>query len=136
MRDLAHLALRHIRSLNAAADLSISDVRGFSVSARMGDVETLQHHNEKNFGVTIYYNHCTGSATSSDFSHESIIATIDKEFSIANFSNPDLFSGLPDPIKLARTYPDCDLQHRWDITPQKAIALAIECEKKACAFDA
>lgn len=135
MRDLAHFALQHIRHLNVAADLSISHAHGFSVSARMGDVETLQHHDEKNFGVTIYHNQCTGSATSSDFSHDSIRATIEKAFAIASFSNPDPFSGLPDPAKLARTYPDCDLFHPWDITPEKAVSLAIECEKKACGFD-
>lgn len=135
MRELAQFAVEKIKSLNVSADCSLNQTRGFSVTARMGDVETLQHHDEKNFGVTIYHDHRTGSASSSDFSKESIIATIDKAFTIASFSHPDPYSGLPDPKKLAQVQLDCDLYHPWDISPQQAIQMAIDCEKKACAFD-
>ncbi len=136
LRDIAENALQKIKSLRIdAAEISISEASGFSVSARMLDVETLEHHLEKSFSVTVYHNQCTGSASSSDFSLDSLYTTIEKARTIADFSNPDEFAGLADPARLAKTIPDCDLYHPWNISTQDAIALAIACEQKAMAFD-
>jgi len=134
--NLVETALKKLKSLNLdAAEISLSETKGFSVTARLGDVETLEHHLETSFSVTVYQNQCSGSAASSDFSQESIHATIEKACSIASFSSPDPYSGLADPNRLAKHYPNCQLFHPWPITPTDAIALAIECEKKAIAFD-
>jgi len=136
LTTIAQSALKQIKSLHIdAAEITLAQTKGFSVTARMGDVETLEHHLEKSFGVTVFQNQCTGSASSSDFSPESIRATIEKACTIARFSSPDPYAGLADPARLAKNYPDCDLYHRWNITPVDAITLAIECEKKALAFD-
>ncbi|EKD54444.1 MAG: microcin-processing peptidase 1, partial [uncultured bacterium] len=136
LHDVAKNALKKLKSLNIdAAEISLGETKGFSVTARLGDVETLEHHLEKSFGVTVFQNQCTGSASSSDFSEESIQATIEKACTIARFSSPDQYAGLADPARLAKNYPDCDLYHFWDISPQDAITLAIECEKKAVGFD-
>ncbi|HLB56862.1 MAG TPA: metalloprotease PmbA [Coxiellaceae bacterium] len=129
---IAETALNKLKSLHVdAAEISIGETKGFSVSARLGDVETLEHYLDKSFSVTVFQNQCTGSASSSDFSIESINATIEKACTIANFSSPDPFAGLADPKRLAKKIPDCDLYHFWNITPQEAIELAIACEKKA-----
>lgn len=136
LHDTALTALKKIKSLSIdAAEISIAQTKGFSVTARMGDVETLEHHLEKSFGVTVFQNQCTGTASSSDFSPESIQATIEKALSIARFSSSDPFAGLADPAHMATNYPDCDLYHPWEITPADAITLAIACEKKALAYD-
>lgn len=136
IQQLTDAALEKLRDLRVdAAEMGIGETKGFSLSARLGDVETVEHHLEKSFSVTVYQDHCTGSASSSDFSMESIFATIEKACSIAQFSNPDPYSGLADPDKLAKTFPACDLYHPWDITPTDAIALAIECEKIALSAD-
>lgn len=136
LHEAAQTALKKIKSLKIdAAEISIAQTKGFSVSARMGDVETLEHHLEKSFGVTVFQNQCTGSASSADFSPKSIQAAIEKALSIASFSSPDPYAGLADPTRFAKNYPDCDLYHPWDITPADAIALAIECEKTALAYD-
>ncbi|HLD84527.1 MAG TPA: DNA gyrase modulator, partial [Coxiellaceae bacterium] len=136
VRQIADFALSHIKKNNIdAAEVMIGEGRGFSVTARLQDVETLEHHDKKSFTVTVIHNQCTGSASSADFSQQSIIATTEKAITIARFSSPDPFSGLADKDRLAFQYPNCDLYHPWDITPADAIALAIDCEKKACAFD-
>ena len=137
--DLTDLAQRALAKLNLKgvkeAEISISKTSGFSVSARLGDVETMEHHLETHFSVTVFQDHCTGSASSADFSEEAISSTIEKACSIARFSSPDSYAGLPDPDRLAKTIPDCDLYHPWAISPREAIALAIDCEKKAFAYD-
>lgn len=135
--DLAQFTLDKIKKSGVdAGEVSIGEFSGFSVSARMGDVETMEHHLEKNFNVTIYDQKRTGSASSSDFSVDSILKTVEKARTIAQFSHPDPFSGLADPNRLAKKIIACDLYHPWEISPADAIALAIECEKKAMSVDA
>ncbi|MCX7125931.1 MAG: metalloprotease PmbA [Gammaproteobacteria bacterium] len=136
VHDLAQSALQKIKSIGIdAAEISLSQSSGFSVTARLGDVETMEHHLDKSFAVTVFQNQCTGSASSSDFSPESISATIEKACTIARFSSPDKYAGLADPNRLAKNIPNCDLYHPWDISPSDAIKLAIECEKKAVSYD-
>ncbi|PIZ03757.1 MAG: metalloprotease PmbA [Gammaproteobacteria bacterium CG_4_10_14_0_8_um_filter_38_16] len=136
-RQVVDIALQKLKSLRIdAAELSANRSSGFSVTARLGDVETTEHHLEKNFGVTVFHKQSTGSASSSDFSLASISATIEKAAAIARFSNADPYAGLADPDRLAKNYPDCDLYHPWDISPADAIQLAMTCEKKAVAADA
>lgn len=116
--------------------MAVSTETGFSVNVRSGDVETLGHHRENRFSVTIYSQHKTGNASSSDFSENAIADTISKAYSIATLSHPDPFAGLPDEHRLAKHYPDCALYHPWTITPTEAIEKAIQCEKIALAMDA
>ncbi|MCX7121148.1 MAG: metalloprotease PmbA [Gammaproteobacteria bacterium] len=136
IRHFADMALQQLKTLGVTqAEISLSQASGFSVTARLGDVETLEHHLDKNFSVTVIRDYCTGSASSSDFSEASIFAVIEKACTIARFSNPDSFAGLADPARLAKNIPDCDLYHPWAITPAEAIEMAIACEKKAVSFD-
>lgn len=137
LTELAQVALDQIKKSGVTAgEVSIGESSGFSIAARLGDVETMEHHLEKSFNITVYDQFRVGSASSSDFSLDSITRTIEKACTIARFSNPDPFSGLADPARLAQTIPNCDLYHPWDISPADAIALAIECEKKAMSCDA
>lgn len=132
-QKLADLALETIGSLAIdAAEFSGVREKGFSVNVRLGDVETLSHHLDKTFSVTVYCDHRTGSASSSDFSQESIVQTIHKAYSIAQHANPDPYSGLPDKNRLALSYPDCSLSHDWPISVDQAIELAKRCEAVAC----
>jgi PmbA protein len=134
--DLAQFTLEQIKKSGVdAGEVSIGEANGFSVSARMGDVETMEHHLEKSVNVTVYDQQRTGSASSSDFSVDSIVKTVEKACAIARFSQSDPFAGLAAPDRLAKKIIDCDLYHPWDITPADAIALAIECEKKAMSVD-
>ena len=135
MRDLAKHALRSLEKRGVTGEIILRNTTGFSVTARLGDVETLEHHDEKSFGVTVFHEQCIGSASSSDWSLNAIDASIEKAVTIARFSNPDPCAGLADPSRFAKYLPDCDLSHPWSIAPAEAIQLAIECEKKACAKD-
>lgn len=113
------------------AEIALSSEKGFSVTARSGDVETIEHHLEKSLSVTVYHNYRTGSASCSDFSREAMEQTVKKAISIAEYAQEDPYAGLPDPDRLARVFPDCDLAHSWDITPQSALSLALEGEMLA-----
>ena len=37
-----------------SVEIAAHNDKGFSVSARLGDVETVEHHNQRSLGVTVY----------------------------------------------------------------------------------
>lgn len=118
----------------AEAGLSLQD--GLSVTARLGEVETIEHDCSQNLGVTVYFGQCKGSASSTDLSPESIKETVRAACSIARYTSSDEYAGLPDKDWLATEFPDLDLYHPWNISADEAIALAIECENAARFYDA
>ncbi|NOT83825.1 MAG: metalloprotease PmbA [Methylococcaceae bacterium] len=116
----------------AEAALSIDD--GLSVTARLGDVETIEYHCDQGLGVTVYFGQRKGSASSTDLSPDSIRETVTAACSIARFASADEFAGLPEQAALATEFPDLDLCHPWEINAELAKALAIECEQAARDF--
>ena len=118
----------------AEAGLSLQD--GLSVTARLGEVETIEHDCSQNLGVTVYFGQCKGSASSTDLSPASIKETVSAACSIARYTSADEYAGLPEKELLATEFPDLDLYHPWGISADDAIALAIECENAARFYDA
>ena len=120
----------------SAAEAGLSQENGLSVSARLGDVETIEHHCGQGLGVTVYFGQHKGSASTSDLSPASIKETVSAACSIARYTNTDEYSGLPEQERLATDFPDLDLNHPWDVSVDAAIELAIECEDAARSYHA
>ncbi len=118
-----------------AAEAGLSLDNGLSVTARLGGVETIEHHCDQSLGVTVYIGQKKGSASSNDLSDQSIIETVRAACSIARFSNEDQYSGLPELEDLATEFPDLDRCHPWHLDVETAIAMAIECENAARFYD-
>jgi PmbA protein len=120
---------RH-RGMDAAEAFLLMET-GFAVSARQGEVETVEHHQARTLHVTVYHDQRSGATTTSDLSMEAILAAVDKACAIAHYAGQDPYAGLADPQFLAVDYPDLQLYHHWNITPAQAIDLAIECDTVA-----
>lgn len=108
---------------------------GLNVTVRLGDVDTLEFQRDKSMGVTVYFGHAKGSASTSDTSWEAIVDTIDAACDIAKYTAEDEFSGLADREELAFDYPDLDLYHPWDVSAEQAIDIATRCEEVGRAYD-
>ena len=131
-RAIIDKALSRSRALGAnSAEADISTGGGLSVNVRMGQVETIEHQRDKSLGITVYMGKRKGSASTTDFSAKAVDATVNAACTIAGNASEDDCAGLIDPEFLAKQVPDLDLCHRWDISPQEAIELAIECEDAA-----
>ncbi len=131
-RAIMDKALSRSRALGAnSAEADISTGGGLSVNVRMGQVETIEHQRDKSLGITVYMGKRKGSASTTDFSAKAVEATVNAACTIAGNASEDDCAGLIDPEFLAKQVPDLDLCHRWDISPQEAIELAIECEDAA-----
>ena len=129
LEGLAAEALaRALRNGATAAEVDASLATGLSVTVRKGEVETLEHQRDRGFGVTVYCGQRKGSASTSDLAPVAIAETVDKAFTIARYTAEDPCAGLPDADMLAREVPELDLDHPWEIDPDRAVALARDCE--------
>src|ERR1700678_4673420 len=117
------------------AEAAVSQDTGLSVSVRLGEVETLEHQRDRSMGITVYFGHRKGSASTADFSLDAVRATVAKACSIARFTAEDTCSGLADAALMARVPSNLDLSHPWNITADRAIEIAKSCEASALAFD-
>ncbi|HET9391509.1 MAG TPA: metalloprotease PmbA [Steroidobacteraceae bacterium] len=110
----------------AEADASVN--QGLSVTARLGEVETVEYQRDRGLGVTVYFGKRKGSASTADLAAQAIRDTVEKACAIARFTAEDPFAGLVDPEALARDLPELDLDHPWALAPEAAIELAQRCE--------
>ena len=136
LKDVVQQLLDEAKQQGAsAAEAAFSVDNGLSVSARLGDVETIEYHCDQGIGVTVYFGQKKGSASTNDVSPDSLTETVKAACSIARYASADEYAGLPDPALLATEFPDLDLNHPWAIDAEKAITLAIECENAARNYD-
>jgi PmbA protein len=112
-------------------EVAASNDKGYSVTARLGEVETVEHHNQRAMGVTVYRGKAKGSASTNIVTPEAINRTIDSALEIAKFTAEDKCSGLADAELMANDYPQLDLDHPWSIEPEQALQQAILCEEVA-----
>ncbi len=115
----------------SSAETSISIDHGLSVTARLGEAETLEHHNDRGLGVTIYMGQKKGTASTSNFEASAIKDAVTAACNIAKYTQEDDCAGLADAELMAKDVQDLELDHPWGIAPEEALEIAIECENAA-----
>ena len=136
LKQLVTDALQYARERGAtAADAEVSEGFGQTVTARQGEVETIEYNRDKGLGVTVYLGKQRGHASSSDFSSKAVRDSVDAALAIARHTATDDCAGLADPDMLAREFPDLDLMHPWDMPVERAIETARECEAAGFGVD-
>ncbi|MBS0578386.1 MAG: metalloprotease PmbA [Proteobacteria bacterium] len=137
LEDVASRALEEAARQGASqADADVSTSQGLSVNVRLGEVDTVEYQRDRGLSVTVYFGKRKGSASTADLGAAAVRETVEKACAIARYTAEDPYAGLVEPEALARTIPDLDLDHPWDLTPERAIALARECEAAGLAVDA
>jgi PmbA protein len=109
--------------------------QGLSVSVRLGEVDTIEYQRDRGLGLTVYFGHRKGSASTADLTPAAVRETVAKACAIARYTAEDPYAGLVEPEALAREIPDLDLDHPWAVTPEMAIELARSCEGEGLAVD-
>nr|VFK50200.1 MAG: PmbA protein [Candidatus Kentron sp. TUN]VFK51276.1 MAG: PmbA protein [Candidatus Kentron sp. TUN] len=125
-----------VRQGASSAEADVASSTGLSVSARLGEVETIEHIRDRGLGVTVYLDKKKGSANTTDFRQEAIKETVRAACTIARHTSDDSYAGLADPDRMATNIPDLNLYHPWELEPETAIAIAIASENAAREFDA
>ncbi|MEO0367440.1 MAG: metalloprotease PmbA [Pseudomonadota bacterium] len=128
----ARLALDYARACGAdQAEASLHSGTGVSITARHGELETIEKHNDGQIAISVYKDQKTGAASSADFSEAGIKGTIDAAMSIASFTGVDECLGLADADRMAADLKDMDQFYRWDQTIEELGDIALKCEAAA-----
>jgi len=117
------------------AEVAVSKTTGISVSTRYGEAENVEFNSDGALGITVYHNHCKGSASSTDLSPEAIARTVQAALDIARYTSPDPYAGVAEKDLLAFEAPDLDLFHPAEVTPDEAIEWAARAEQTALKAD-
>ena len=126
------------RALALGADEGAAEVsadQGFSVTYRMGEVEALEYTREKVLSIAVWKGKRRGSATTSDFSEQSVERAVRAAIAIASVAEEDEATGLPDEGDLQTQFRDLSLCHPFEGTPEDAIAYLAKAEEAALAAD-
>ena len=117
------------------AEAGISHDEGFSVTVRLGELESVERQRDRGLAVTVYRGGRKGSASTVDYSSAAVEQTVRKAMSIAEFTAEDEYAGLADAELMARELPDLDLYHPWEIDIAEAERLALRAEDAARGAD-
>ncbi len=129
VKERAAAVLDEARRQGASdAEVDLSAAQGFSVSVRLGEVESVEFNRDRGFAVTVYFGQQKGAASSTDDSPDSIRDTVAAACAIARHTGADPCAGIASPDQIARDIPDLDLDHPWQLTPEEAIDQALACE--------
>lgn len=136
LSQITHDILSQSKAAGATAcEAEVSQGFGQNVTVRRGEVETIEYNRDKGLGVTVYFGHQRGHASTSDLSPQAIKDTVAAAVSIARYTASDEFAGLADESLLAKDIPDLGLYHPWELSVEQAIELAKTCENAAFAVD-
>jgi PmbA protein len=132
LQQLVEDLLSEAKRLGAsAAEAAVSSNAGLSLTVRLGETETIEHTRDNGLGVTVYFGHRKGSASTTDLTPQAIRETVEAACNFARYTSEDPCSGLADAVLMSRDNPDLDLYHPWQQSVEEAIELAIRCEDAA-----
>ena len=132
LEELVQSCLTEAKQQGASsAEASISIDHGLSVTARLGEAETLEHHNDRGLGITIYMGQKKGTASTTNFEPTAIKDAVTAACNIAKYTEEDKCAGLADANLMAKDLQDLELDHPWGVSPEEALEIAIECENTA-----
>lgn len=136
LEDAVHDALTIAKQLGVdQAEVALTKSSGISVNTRLGEVENIEFNNDGVMGISVYANHCKGSASTADLSPEAIHATVKAAVDIARYTSQDSFAGLLDPEMLETDPLDLDLYHPSHHTTDQLLDIAKQCEDIALSSD-
>ena len=117
------------------ADVVVADGETFSVQVRLSAVDRLTKAREKRLGLRVFFGKRSASASTSDFSRESLDRLVSDTCALAKAVVEDDQSGLPDQNLMAEDLPDLDLYDPTRLETEAQIELARRAEAAALAAD-
>jgi len=136
------LQARVQRALEAARERGASDAQavvshsvGLDLSVRKGEIETLEHERDQSLSLIAYFGQSKGAASTTDFSEQALLETVEAACRIARHTEPDPYAGMPPEDCKASDWPDLDLDHPWDCPAEQAAELARAVEAAGFAED-
>lgn len=116
-----------------AVEVIVRDEIEFSLTVRLGEIETLTQSASKALGIRVLVDGRQASVSSSDFSPDGISTILDEVLAMARATSIDESSDLPDPGQFASDVPDLEIydQKIADLSADAKIEMALACEQAA-----
>lgn len=136
LQDVMEKVLKLAKKQGAdEASVAINHDTGFAVDVRMKEVETVAFSEDQGISINVYIGNSKGSASSSDISDAALNNMVLAAIEIAEVSASDPCFGLPDKELITNDYADLKLHFPWNLSPEEAIAMAVNCESQALEMD-
>ncbi|MGH9479935.1 MAG: PmbA/TldA family metallopeptidase, partial [Terriglobales bacterium] len=138
---LKHLAERLLAAAAhrgaSASECVIRQGRELSVTARLGQTESIKQAEGNALGLRVFRGQQAGVSYSSDLSWPALEQTLDAALALASSASADPFSGLPAPEQLGEVSGDLRLYSpaATAVTPEQALAWCVEAERAALDAD-
>jgi PmbA protein len=139
--DLKSLAsevvARAIKAGATDAEAVVSEGDEFSVSVRMGEVETLQESGSRGLGLRVFMGNRSASASTSDLTADGILQLVSGAMALAQVTEEDAFAGLPDQADFGQLEGDLHLYFEdvYSLPAAERIEQARRAEAAALAAD-
>ena len=117
------------------ADVVVADGDTFSVQVRLSAVDRLTKAREKRLGLRVFIGKRSATASTSDFSGESLDRLVTDTCALAAAVAADDVSGLPEEPAMAKDLPDLDLYDPTVLSTDAQIELAKRAEAAAMTMD-
>ena len=116
-----------------AADVMIREDESFSVTVRMGQVETLKQAISRSLMLRVFIGKRTATSHTSDLTPVVLHRLVDETVDMAKLTSEDESAGLPEQAIHRRGFPDLQLlDPSWEaVTPAARIDLAMRAEAAA-----
>jgi len=121
----------------SGADVMIRENNSFSVTVRMGDVETLKEAISRSLMLRIFVGQRTATSHTSDLTPAVVQQLVDETVEMARLTSEDQSAGLPELALPRNGFADLHLlDPSWEeLTPAERIDLAVRAERAALAAD-
>ena len=128
--ELARWTVERSKSLGAdCASAEVSHDKGLSVTVRMGEVDAVEHTEERVLTLSAWIGRRKGCASTSDFSERSLEAAVQAAVDLARVSAEDPVAGLPEAEDLQADMRDLSLWHPFEGGVEEAVRLASAVEE-------
>ncbi len=122
-----------------SADISLNQVDGLSYTVRNGEPETVEKNKDKGLNIRVFFGDQTGSASTTDYSHAALKASVEAAMAIAKVTQGDPCLRLATPDLFPKQWVDLDQLHpqAWtgEHAAQAALDYALRCEQAALSVD-
>jgi PmbA protein len=132
-----HVVRRAVAKGASGADTFIREDENFSVTVRMGEVETLKESISRNLRLRVFVGKRTATSQTSDLSPAVLDGLVDETVEMARLTSEDESGGLPVTTASAVELPDLQLvDPAWEnFTPEHRIDWARRAEASAMKAD-
>jgi PmbA protein len=133
----AEVVARAVKAGATDVEAVVSEGDEFSVSVRMGEVETLQESGSRGMGLRVFVGQRSASASTSDLTPDGIAQLVSGAMALARVTEEDSFAGLPDEADFGQLQDDLHLYFEdvYSLPAAERIDRARQAEAAALAFD-